>query len=61
MLLHLPNKNEETIKSFFAEVHELYIKVRSIPPFESPNVIPYSTFVAFLGLLRSRRFDFRLP
>jgi len=36
LLLHPPGKNDESIKSFFAEVHELYVKV-VMNPFYKPN------------------------
>mmetsp|Transcript_44858 Transcript_44858/g.91577 ORF Transcript_44858/g.91577 Transcript_44858/m.91577 type:complete len:136 (+) Transcript_44858:104-511(+) len=37
MLLHDGNKGDDAIKSFFSEVHELYLKVM-LNPFFDPNV-----------------------
>ena len=42
LLLHDSRLSEESLRTFFTEVHELYVKVRSLPPQQAGGAVERS-------------------
>jgi len=55
LLLHPPGKNDESIKTFFSEVHELYVKVLMNPFYKVNSQITSTVFNERVRALAAKR------